>query len=53
MLDDLTFPWTSLPPFSEWIRANPFAAPMAIFSRVSQLRGVLFSPRFPARLDSS
>lgn len=52
MLDDLTFPWTSFPLFSAWIRARPLAAPMAIFSRVSQSRGVLISPLFPANLDS-
>lgn len=47
MFEALTFPWTSFPPFSTCIRAIPLAAPIAIFSRVSQSKGTLSSPLLP------
>lgn len=50
MFDDFMLPWTSFPPFSSWTFAMPRAAPRAILSRVSQLKGVLSSPLLPEKI---
>lgn len=51
MFDDFMLPWTSFPPFSSWTFAMPRAAPIAILTRVSQLKGVLSSPLLPENLE--
>lgn len=49
MLVDLILPWVSLRDLQElWMKANPRAAPAAIFNRVVQSNGVRPGPLFPA-----